>query len=325
MTTPTVISTRKKARSGRVGALRVAGRVLGRVAAMSSLLWLAAGPSAPAQVIMDQPPKDLAGIDVTERRGEVVPLDIPLLDHTGAAVRFGDYFDGKRPVVFLMAYYTCPMLCGLALADLQKAVRGVKLELGKDYRVVVLSFDHRNAVADAATKHDMYVTDAIPMADSRRTPATPADDVWPFLLATEQNAKRIADSVGFAYRFIPETGEFAHPTALFVLSPAGKISNYMYGKFGSTYNEKQMRLAIMDASEGKVGSVFDKILWACYHYDPTRGTWTVQAMTVMRIGGALTAASLGALVIGLAWQRRRRVSAAAGRVGVAGAAGAVGS
>ncbi len=282
----------------------------GRPIAAAALALAAAG--ARAQIIMDQPPRDLAGIDIAEKRGAQIPLDTPLMDHTGAAVRLGDYFDGKRPVVLLMAYYTCPMLCGLALADLQKAVRGLNLELGKDYRVVVVSFDHRNSVSDAAAKRDIYVNDAVPMAIEHRRPPSPGDDVWPFLLATEQNARLVSDSVGFAYRFIPETGEYAHPTALMVLTPSGAVSNYLYGRFGSTYGEKDLRLAIMDASRGKVGTVFDKILWACYHYDPARGTWTMQAMTVMRIGGAASVLGVCGLVGASLVMRRRRLSALSG-------------
>lgn len=295
-------------------ARRARGRGVRTLAAAT--LALAAG-GARAQIIMDQPPRDLAGIDITERRGAPIPLDTPLMDHTGAAVRLGDYFDGKRPVVLLMAYYTCPMLCGLALADLQKAVRGLNLELGKDYRIVVVSFDHRNSVSDAAAKRDIYVNDAVPMAIEHRRPSSPKDDVWPFLLATEQNARVVSDSVGFAYRFIPETGEYAHPTALMVLTPSGGVSNYLYGRFGSTYSEKDLRLAIMDASQGRVGTVFDKILWACYHYDPARGTWTMQAMTVMRIGGAASVLGVCGLVGASLVMRRRRLAALSGGSGAA--------
>ena len=289
-------------RERRVGA----GLRHGVVAAATAALLALGGAPGSAQVLLDAPPKDLAGIDITEKRGGEIPLDLPLMDHTGAAVRLGDYFDGRRPVILLMAYYTCPMLCGLALADLQKAVRGLGLRLGDDYRIVVLSFDHRNSVSDAATKRDIYVTDAVPMGDAYRRPASAKDDVWPFLLATEQNSRQVADAVGFAYRLIPETGEFAHPTALMVLTPTGKVSNYLYGKFGVTYQEKQMRLAVLDAANGKVGDVFDKILWACFHYDPTRGTWTMQAMTVMRIGGGLTALSIAGWIGGSLLARRRR-------------------
>lgn len=296
---------------------RPARRARGWARAAAGASLALAGAGAQAQVILDEPPKDLRGIDITDKRGSSIPLDTPLMDHTGAAVRLGDYFDGERPVVLLMAYYTCPMLCGLALADLQKAARGLKLELGKDYRVVVLSFDHRNSVSDAAAKRDIYVNDAVPMAIEHRRPSSPKDDVWPFLLATEQNARVVSDAVGFAYRLIPETGEYAHPTALMVLTPTGSVSNYLYGRFGANYSEKDLRLAVMDASKGKVGSVFDKILWACYHYDPARGTWTMQAMTVMRIGGAASVLGVCGLVGASLVMRRRRLAALSGGPGAA--------
>lgn len=252
--------------------------------------------AASAQVNMKEPPRDLQGVVITEKRGSQLPLDLPLIDSDGMAVRLGDYFDGKRPVALAFAYYTCPMLCNLTLGSVQESVADLKWELGKEYRVVTVSFDHRNTIDEAATKKSIFTN--LVRADQKKD--------WPFLLATEQNARLAADAAGFAYRFIPETGEYAHDWALIVCTPSGEVSTYLYGKYGKAYDEKQLRLALADAADGKMGSVFDRITLWCYHYDPTRGVYTVQAFRVMQIGGAATALGLGVFVGGLFYAGRRR-------------------
>lgn len=269
-------------------------------------------PGALAQVLLTEPPKDLQGVDVVEKRGQSVPLDLPLLDSTGRAVRLGDYFDGKRPVLFLLAYYDCPMLCNLMLGDLQRAVQGQKWALGKDYRVVVLSFDHTNTLADAQVKRDIFARgvdlDAASKAlvEAGFAPGSAQADPAPFLLTTEQNARLAADSVGFGYRLIEATGEYAHPSVTTLLTPAGSVSNYLYGRYASQYDAKQLRLAIADAAEGRLGSVFDRVMFWCYHYDPTRGAYTLQAMRVMQLGGAAIVVVVFGGVGYLLWTGRGR-------------------
>lgn len=249
-----------------------------------------------AQVNLKEPPEDLRGVQIEEKRGSQLPLDLPLIDSDGRAVRLGDYFDGKRPVALAFAYYTCPMLCTVTLGSVHEAVTELKWTLGEEYRVVTLSFDHRNTIDEAATKRAIFT----------KTLSASQREAWPFLLATEQNARLAADAAGFAYRFLPETGEYAHDWALIVCTPSGAVSTYLYGTYGKAYDEKQLRLALMDAADGKMGSVFDRITLWCYHYDPTRGAYTLQAFRVMQIGGAATALGLGLFVGGLFYAGRRR-------------------
>ncbi|MGD9692346.1 MAG: SCO family protein [Phycisphaerales bacterium] len=277
--------------------MRTAGARSGRWtwAGLAAVGALACG-GASAQVLLKEPPKDLQGVQVTEKRGSQLPLDLPLIDSDGMAVRLGDYFDGKRPVALLFAYYSCPMLCNLNLAGVQESVRDLRWELGKDYRLVTLSFDHRNSVDEAATKKAIFTK--LLREDQKKD--------WAFLLATEQNARLAADAAGFAYRFLPDSGEYAHDWAVIVCTPSGEVSTYLYGKYGAAYSEKQMRLALADAADGKMGSVFDRITLWCYHYDPTRGAYTVQAFRVMQIGGAVTALALGTFVGGMFFAGRRR-------------------
>lgn len=266
-----------------------------RAAALAAAL-LCAG-AATAQVNREAP-EPIRGEGVTERRGESAPLDTPLYDEQGRAVRLGDYFDGRRPVIFTLVYYDCPMLCNMMLGDLNKVVRSLKLDLGDDYRVVALSFDHTNTVAQAVDKKSKF-TSNIPGADEH----------WAFLLGGQQSVRAVADSVGFEFNYIEATGEYAHPSVFFVLSPSGVVSNYVYGRPDAQFNERQVRLALADAAQGKVGSLFDRVVFWCYHWDPDAGVYSLQAFRVMQIGAALTLLAVASLVGGLFWTGRRRAHA----------------
>lgn len=261
-----------------------------------------AAPRALAQINLPEPPEDLRGVDVFEKRGETVPLDIELVNERGEIVHLADFFDGKRPVLLSLVYYNCPMLCKLMLADLHKAVDEQRWELGKDYRVVTLSFDHRNTMGDAQKMRAFY-------ADSLRRPGLTQEqsrEGWSFLLASKDNAQAVADSVGFVYRFLPRSGEFSHPTVVMVLTPTGQVSNYLYGRYGTQFDERQLRLSLADAADGKLGTVLERIGMWCYMYDPDAGVYSLQAMRVMQIGGAMTAVAVGALIGGLFWTSRAR-------------------
>lgn len=265
--------------------------------ASAALCAAIAAPTA-AQVNKKQPPPDLLGVGVEEKRGQSVPLDLQLMDHNGDAVRLGDYFDGQRPVILSLVYYDCPMLCQLMMGYVADAVRDLKWDVGDDYRVLSVSFDPRNTPGQANAKHEYFTA---------YTERPGAREGWEFLLAsTERNAQQLCDSVGFSYNYLPDTGEFAHPTVAIVLTPAGDVSNYMYGGYPASYDEKQVRLALQDAADGKLGSVFDRIVWSCYVWDSQAGVYTMEAFAVMRIGGALTFIALSSLVGGLLWSSRRR-------------------
>lgn len=268
-------------------------------------LSLCALPCA-AQINLPEPPEDLRGIDVFEKRGETVPLGIELVNERGETVHLGDYFDGRRPVLLSLVYYDCPMLCKLMMADVHKAVTEQRWNLGEDYRVVTLSFDHRNTMGDAAKMRTLY-------ADTvKRSGLTTeqAREGWTFLLASKDNAQAVADSVGFVYRFLPRSGEFSHPTVVMVLTPTGQVSNYLYGRYGAQFDEKQLGLSLADAADGRLGTILDRIGMWCYMYDPTAGVYTIEAMRVMQIGGALTTIAVGSLIGGLFWTGRVRRAAA---------------
>lgn len=261
---------------------------------------LCAAPArATAQTLQSEVPEPMRGVDVAERRGESLPLNLEYTDARGRTVRLADYFDGRRPVVLLLGYYDCPLLCDVVFNKTLQAFKSLKLTLGEDYRAVTISFDHTNTTAQAAGKQAAMLAGY----DGERGEAP-----WAFLTSSATNAKAIAEAVGYTYKYLPESGEFSHPAAIVVVSPDGVVSNYLYGV---QFPERQMRLALLDAADGKVGDFFDKVLLYCYHYDPAAGSYAIQARKVMNIAGALTAIGLGSVIAGLFWMERRRRRAGA--------------
>lgn len=275
----------------------------GAVAALLTLLALAA--PAPAQVIMREEPEDLKGTGVEQKLGEQVPLNVPIVDSSGKTVELGTYFNQGKPVVLALVYYDCPMICPLALSRLQDRLNDATFTLGKDYNVVVLSFDPTNTTEMAATNRAAYL-----MGYNREV----TDEVragWTFHTAAAGNARAIANSVGFKYRYLEDVGEYAHPSVLVVLTPDGKVARYLSGLDA---NKGELRLALLDASDGKIArTIGDFFLHRCYRYDPKNGAYTLHAMRVMQMGGLGTLLAIGTLIAGLkAGERLRAHRAVAG-------------
>jgi protein SCO1/2 len=279
---------------------------LGRRRAIGLLTGLAlsgavAAPAS-AQVLQSELPEEMQGVDVEEKRGDALPLDLTFTDARGETVLLGDLFDGELPVVLVLGYYDCPLLCDLVFNKTLTAFKELNLTLGKDYRAVTISFDHTNTTADAAGKQAAMLAGYDGEEGERP---------WSFLTASAGNARAIADAVGYTYKYLPETGEFSHPAAIVIVSPEGVVSNYLYGV---EFPERQMRLALLDAADGRIGGVFDKILLFCYHYDPDAGSYALMGRRVMTIGAIATAVALAGLIGGLfLWERCKRRGDADGR------------
>ncbi|MBX3352863.1 MAG: SCO family protein [Phycisphaeraceae bacterium] len=243
-------------------------------------------------------PEAMEGIDVFENRGGYVPLDALVIDSDGRRATLGEYFDGKRPVVLNLVYFECPMLCGLTLADATRAVRESRWEIGKDYRVLTISFDHTNTIAQAAGKKAEY-------AGAVRREGV--NDGWSFFVTTEKDARAIADSVGFTYKRLPN-GEFSHPSVQIVLTPEGQISTYLYGlynKEGASFNRTQLELSLQTASGGQLGGIFAKLAMFCYVH--TEDGYALSAYRVMQVAGAGTVVLLSGFVgVMFLWERRKR-------------------
>jgi protein SCO1/2 len=250
------------------------------------------------QVIKDDDPA-LKGIDVLEHPGDTIPLDIALTNDKGEAVTLDKYFSDGKPVVLIMAYYTCPMLCNLVLNGVVEAARDMSLTPGRDYRLLTVSIDPTETFDLAAAKKKNYV-------NSLGRPE--AVEGWTFFVADGNQSRRLADAIGFMYYYDDEHQQYAHPALITILTGSGVISRYLYG---IEFKERDLKLALMEASEEKIGNTFDRVLLYCYHYDPDAGGYTVLAGNVMKVGGILTLAGL-AVFLGIFWLwewRRRSIRA----------------
>jgi protein SCO1/2 len=252
--------------------------------------WNRAAPEGPPT---DLPPRVLEAVRIEEVLGNRVPLDAELVGADGRPWRLGAAFDGRRPVVLALVYYDCPMLCGLILSGMAKAMRESGLSLGQDYQAVTISIDPEEKPAQGAERRRGY------LQSMGRSDGGPD---WPFLVGTAAATRAIADAVGFHYEQDPVTGEWAHLAAIFVLTPDGRVSRYLYGV---EWAPKDFRLSLVEAAGGRVGTSFDRFLLTCYRYDPASRRYEPYAWGIVRAGGLATLLALGGLVGGLVWRERR--------------------
>lgn len=248
-------------------------------------------PSGPPQSVapVDQVPKPLEGIEIEDKRGAMVPKDLRFRDQEGREVGLDTYLDG-RPVLLVFAYYECPMLCTVVLNGLKDGLKDLAWTAGKEFRVVTVSFDQRDDVAKAAKKRQAYAG-----AYGRHL----ADHAWDFLVGDEASVRALTKAVGFTYRWDPKTEQFAHPAGAFVLTPEGRLSQVLHG---IQFSERDLRLALTEASRGKLGTAWDRVLLLCYHYDPNEHSYVLAGKQLMRAGGGLTALVLGAFLFRL-WRK----------------------
>jgi protein SCO1/2 len=234
--------------------------------------------------------KILDGVGFAQNLDAQVPMDAPFRDDAGRPVRLGELFRGK-PVVLALVYYKCPMLCTETLNGLVRAMRAVSFDAGKQFNVIAVSFDPRETAALAAAKKSLYV---------ERYGRAGAAGGWSFLTGDADSIRRLAGAAGFRYAFDAELDQYAHAAGLVVLTPRGRISRYLYGV---EYAAGDLRLALVEAAAGTIGSPVDQLLLYCYHYDPLTGKYGLLVTRVLRIAGVLTIALLAALVIGLSPRR----------------------
>jgi protein SCO1 len=268
------------------------------------LVLFAALLAAPSAVAADGLPPLLRDVGFDQRLGESVPSDIALRDEEGRPVHLGDFL-GKRPVVLSLVYYECPMLCTLTLNGLGSALSVLSFDAGKQFQVVTVSFNPKEGPDLAAAKKKTYL---------QRYKRPGAAEGWRFLTADAENVDRLTRAVGFKYAWDPETKQFAHPAGILVLTPDGRIARYLYG---IEYAPRDLRLALVEASAGKIGTPVDQVALYCYQYDPKTGKYSVAILNVVRLSGALTLVGL-ATFLGLMfrWERARaRAGAAAGQAG----------
>jgi protein SCO1/2 len=231
-------------------------------------------------------PKILEGVGLEQLLGQQVPLDLEFTDETGRAIRLADYF-GRRPVILTLNYYDCPMLCTLELNGLVSALRTMSLTAGKDFDIVTVSIDPTEGSELAARKKHEYVHSYARLE---------AETGWHFLTGRQDQIERLAAAVGFHYNLDAATGEYAHAAGILVLTPDGRLSRYFYGV---EFAPRDLRLALVESSGGKIGTLADMLLLFCYHYDPSEARYSLAALGAMRAGGAISLIGLAALVFTL--------------------------
>ncbi len=225
-------------------------------------------------------PPALREVGIEQRLNQQVPLDLTFKDESGKTVRLGDYFRGK-PVVLSLVYYKCPMLCNLVMNGELRSFRQVQQTLGRDFEAVTVSFDPSETPALAAEKKASYV-------DKYNRPG--AAEGWHFLTGADDQIHKLADSVGFSYRWDDKTKQWAHASGIMILTPQGLVSRYQYG---IEYSKNDLRLSLVDSSANKIGSITDQMLLFCYHYDPTKGKYTFAIMNALRVAGTASVLALG--------------------------------
>lgn len=248
--------------------------------------WAALQEKAEPNTVQGTP---LEKVQIRQNLNGQLPMDAAFKDETGRAVRFGDYF-GKRPVLLVFAYYKCPMLCTLVLNGVVRVLNGVTLVPGKDFDVVTVSFNPSETPELAAKKKAVYLKEY-------HRKGTEAG--WHFLTGEEAEIRKVTDAAGFEYVYDPASKEYAHASAIYVATPEGKLSHYF---FGIEYAARDLRLALVEASKGKIGSLVDQLLLFCFHYDPTSGKYSMMIMNLVRVVGALTV--LG-MVTAIIWMIKR--------------------
>lgn len=239
-------------------------------------------------------PAALRGVDIKENLGGALPRDAVFRDTEGKQVRLGDYFDGKRPTLLVFAYHTCPMLCSLVLDATVKALDGVPWTVGDQFDVVSISIDPKDTPETAAKKRGQVVD------GYRRARGSP--NGWHFLTGEEAQIRKVTDAVGFEYRYDAVQKQYAHPAAIYLLTPEGHMARYLYGV---QYDPNDVRLGLLEASQGRSVSTTERILLYCYHFDPKGGHYNLVALNVMRVGGGATLAGLSGL-LAVVWARDRR-------------------
>jgi len=248
-----------------------------------------------AQTIQENP-QDLGKIDVVEKLGDQIPLDLTFVNDLGDTVPLSNYFNDGKPVILDLGYYSCPMLCNLVLNGINEGISKLDWLPGNEYRILTVSFDPRDTVELAAAKKANYL---------KQLNRPGAEKGWIFFVDPQSHAKALADAVGFQYFWDEDNKQFAHPAVIYILTPEGKISRYLYG---ITFDQKDLRLGLLEASDGKIGSTIDRVLLYCYHYDPDAKGYVMFAGNVMRLGGVLTLVLLG-LLIGILWMKERHKKA----------------
>jgi protein SCO1/2 len=240
-------------------------------------------------IVASNVPPQFKSVTFAQRLNQQMPLDAILKDEAGRTVKLGDYF-GTKPVILAFVYYQCPMLCPLTLNGISSALKAVPFTPGDEFEIVVVSFDPRDTPESANAKKRAHLA-------HWKTADTAAG--WHFLTADQPTIASLTSAAGFSYQWDETSGQFAHVSGLLTLTPDGRLARYFYGV---EYSPKELRLALVESGQGRIGSAVEELLLYCFHYDPTTGRYGWAVMTLVRLGGLLTVAA----VLGFVVMMRRR-------------------
>jgi protein SCO1/2 len=240
-------------------------------------------------------PKRLQGVDVLEHLGERVPETLAFQDQEGRPVTLADSLHGGVPVILTFNYSSCPMLCSLQLNGFVEGLKQLDFSAGKEFRIVTVLLDPKETQETAHRFRARYLSQY----------ARPGSEAgWTFLTGSDANIHALAKAVGFSYNYNEARGEYVHPAAITLLAPDGKVARYLYGL---EYTEKTLRLGLVEASEGRVGSSLDRLILYCFHYDSTEGRYAPIAARIMQVGGAVTVVLLAGFLTILIRRDRKRI------------------
>ncbi len=236
-------------------------------------------------------PAALQHVGFDQNLNQKLPLDTEFTDESGQTIALGEYF-GDRPVVLAFVYYGCPMLCLQSLTSLASTLGVLSQQPGKDFEVVSVSIDPRETPALALEKKTHYV---------ERSGKPSIAQGWHYLTGSEESIQRLTRAAGFRYVWDEKAQQYVHPAGIVIATPSGNVSRYL---FGIDYGPRDLRLALLDAQDAKIGSPLMKALLYCYHYDVSTGRYSLAIMRIVRVAGAATVISLATLI--LVWTRRER-------------------
>jgi len=253
--------------------------------------------------VLTSAPDELEGVNVVEHLDARLPMDLEFTDSDGRRVKLGQLFDGTRPVILTMNYSSCPMLCHLQLNGLFVGLEKLDWTIGDKFRMITVSINPQETFQRAASTKAKYL---------KNYGRAEAGAGWHFLTGKEENIRKLAGTVGFGYRYDPKYKQYVHLAVLMVCTPDGRVSRYLYG---IEYDPQTLRLALLEAGEGRIGTTYDKVLLYCFHYEPTTGKYSLAAVRLMQAGGLVTVAVLGSLLSVYWWRERRKVKNAKPRGG----------
>jgi protein SCO1/2 len=267
----------------------------------SGFLFLPAFASAQ---INDKPPEEMSKVFVdTKKINSQIPLDLEFTDSRGQRLTLKEIFDGKKPTILTMNYSDCPMLCSMQLNTMLDALKNMSWNIGEEFQIVTVSIDPLETSERAEQTKEKYL----------RLYDRPVNvQGWRFLTSRkEATIKNLAETVGFGYTYVPESRQYAHPTPLMICTPEGRVSRYLDMK---QYNAQTVKFSLMEASNGKIGTITDQFFLSCFHYDEKSGRYGPQAMRFMQLGGGLTTLIFAGMLFRYWIRDSRKKSKAVGQV-----------